>query len=466
MVAAGRLLALLLSVLANSVGASSEANVGSFAVYTDTVWLRAGEVHNAWRKPQKLPRDVVQKFAGGTMFVKAIDIDIVRVCPMTGQEVSLPLSEVYNHHHAALFGPLHVLEEVWKRENGTDPLGPHRRAQRGCMMHGASINALLDEVRGNSSTRIAAFGGASGAEFRGTPTTLPAPYAFAMENITEEYAFMALMHFLDMHGASDVGHQRFECPCTKARQFNFEDGTIDGVKPLPFGCSQELIDQGNPSCSLETYQGGYRCCENGVFLTDDIPGPLAMSHPLQMKITVTYYEDLQSPQIVTHTNCCDASGNSTAKGNIEYDVPQCPAGTPPELCEHIVTSVQPLDLSLRHHGHSSHPDRLLDLVHAWGHQHIGAIGMELWNEQTGQLLCKTQPRYGNGTQVGNEAGFLVGIPPCVWGPPPLPAPPRLRARDLIRTVARYNSSVPRHGVMSLWLMEAAPVPGGQSELLV
>lgn len=144
-------------------------------------------------------------------------------------------------------------------------------------------------------------------------------------------------------------------------------------------------------------------------------------------------------------------------------MPRCPAGAPPETCEHIVTSVQPFDMPLTGHVFNSsekvNPNELLDLVHAWGHQHVGALGMELYSEQTGQLLCRTRPRYGGGSGPGDEAGFLVGIPPCVWGPPPLAPPPRLRRGDLLRTVARYSSERALYGVMSLWLMMAAPVAG-------
>ena len=33
-----------------------------------------------------------------------------------------------------------------------------------------------------------------------------------------------------------------------------------------------------------------------------------------------------------------------------------------------------------------------------------------------------------------------GIPPCVWGPPPLSPPPRIRRNEHVRTVAFYNVS--------------------------
>jgi len=283
---------------------------------------------------------------------------------------------------------------------------------------------------------------------------------------------MALIHFINMRGAPLPSLRRFECPCTSARRIDPANDTVDGVKVLPFQCGAELLRQSNTGCSLATYQGGYRCCEHGVFLSEKIPGPEVQPDEYRAKFTFTYYHtELPGARAVVQPACCDATGDMTKQGNIEYDVPKCAPGTAPEFCEHMISSVQPFGIPLQSGGNSSEhfdPDEVLELVHAWGHQHVGALGMELFNEQTGQLLCRTKPRYGTGQAAGDEAGFLVGIPPCVWGPPPLAPPPRLRRGDLLRTVARYNSSQARHGVMSLWVMDAAPLPlaAKKSELLV
>ena len=54
---------------------------------------------------------------------------------------------------------------------------------------------------------------------------------------------------------------------------------------------------------------------------------------------------------------------------------------------------------------------------------------ELWNDDTGELLCRNTAQYGNSTSGSDpmqEKGYVVGIPPCVWGseeegllPPPM-----------------------------------------------
>lgn len=336
-------------------------------------------------------------------------------------------------------------------------------------MKGSSFKVLLGEVEKalgpSGKNKVAAFGGASGAEFRGTSTALAAPYTYAVQN---PESFMVLMHFINLRG---VSHEKklWECPCTKARKIDIANGTIDGVKPMPFACSDQLMQEGNKACSLKTYDGGYRCCQHGVFLTEDVPDPAVPADQIQAKFTFEYYSE-EAPELAagaiatTSPACCDATAVAVSAdelgrrrgrfGNLEYDVPKCSSDTLPEQCEHVVSTVEYFDLT---NSSRYDPNEEFELVHAWGHQHVAGIGLELFKESTGELLCRTRPEYGNGTNAGNETGFVVGIPPCVWGRPPLAPPPRLRRRDLVRTVARYNSTEKHTGVMALWILTSAPI---------
>eukprot|EP00438_Fugacium_kawagutii_P003141 Skav207116 [mRNA] locus=scaffold156:240221:241075:- [translate_table: standard] len=284
---------------------------------------------------------------------------------------------------------------------------------------------------------------------------------------------MVLMHFINTQGVP-TSQKLWECPCTSARKINVSNGTIDGMKPIPFQCSDQLIQEKNTACSLATYQGGYRCCEHGVFLTEELPPHDAPVDQIEAKFTFEYYEP-DAPEALTARatmapSCCDAtagylSNDSSLPGNLEYDVPQCSPGTPPELCEHVISSVEFFDVPSFN---NTDPNEEFELVYAWGHQHVGAIGLELYRESTGELLCRSHPKYGSGHVAGDEAGFLVGIPPCKWGPPPLSPPPRFRRNDHVRTVARYNATQPHHGVMSLWILTAASLKseGLNAEVLI
>lgn len=149
--------------------------------------------------------------------------------------------------------------------------------------------------------------------------------------------------------------------------------------------------------------------------------------------------------------CCDVTANDEqAFANIEYTVPQCAPGTPIEKCVHVATNVQMLAPNISR----ERPDAEIDLVYAAGHVHTGAIRLELIDEETNQLLCEADLKYGSSEKAGDEKGYLVGSFPCVW---PNATPPRMRADHRLRTVAYYNSSVQRNGVMSLWLMSGAIV---------
>ena len=96
--------------------------VRSFTVYSDPVALRYGEVfmHNdtedvdAFNRP--LPSEVVHRYSDArrAMAVREVKLDIVRY--VGGKEVSVPLSDVYNHHAKISIGESHD-EGSWGNRN-------------------------------------------------------------------------------------------------------------------------------------------------------------------------------------------------------------------------------------------------------------------------------------------------------------------------------------------------------------
>jgi len=468
------LCAVLLSLRIVGSGASS---LKKFTVYSDPIFLRPGEVHNRYVLPKALPAEIVQKFAEKTMHLKSAELDIVLVNNKTGEKQPAPLYMTYNHHHALMLGPQEDLMKLYNYSKDHDPLDPssfpnqtkHHHHHHGCAMKRSSFEALLTAALPEGRRgHVAAFGGASGAEYRGTPTKLAGKYTYTVQN---PESFMVLMHFINTGAAGS--EKLFECPCTKRRKIDVANGTIDGEKPIPFKCSEQLLKEKNTACSLATYQGGYRCCEHGVFLTEELPPHDAPVDQIEAKFTFEYYEP-DAPEVATarptmQPSCCDATAaylsNSSYFANLEYDVPQCAEGTPPEKCVHVISSVEFFDVPS---SNKSDPNEEFELVHAWGHQHVAGLGLELYRQSTGELLCKSHPKYGTGKSAGDEKGFVVGIPPCVWGPPPLSPPPRIRRNEHVRTVAFYNATEHHHGVMSLWLMTAAPLKseGLDSEVLI
>lgn len=298
-------------------------------------------------------------------------------------------------------------------------------------------------------------------QFRNTPHVFPAPYAYTLSNVTHMASVLHLIGMRDVEGHSLAHEPLLECPCTPQRHIDLAKGTIDGCLPRPdFRCSDQLVAQRNGGCSLERYTGGYRCCEHGSFLVDTSKHDVEKRPyaTYRLKFSLTFREHVPARDVPLHaTSCCDVTEPAKLEkgflaGNVEYNIPQCAAGTPPAMCVHVATNVQPIDLT-----EHDDPDELIELVHAVGHLHVGGIRLELVDELTGQIVCTATPTYGSSAAAGDEAGFLVGIQPCVWGPPPLPPPPRFKRSHPMRTIAYYNSSQPHTGVMSLWLMSAAVV---------
>ena len=77
---------------------------------------------------------------------------------------------------------------------------------------------------------------------------------------------------------------------------------------------------------------------------------------------------------------------------------------------------------------------------------MGGLDISLFNDATGELICRSEAVYGNGTEAGNESGYLVGMTPCVFDDPPV-----FKKNDKVRVVSRYNATEPHFGVMALFL---------------
>jgi len=238
--------------------------------------------------------------------------------------------------------------------------------------------------------------------------------------------------------------------CTSARKINVVNGTVDGVKPLPFHCSDELLYQQNPDCKLAWYRGGYRCCENGNFVVEH-PKMDAPKDQVYGKFTFRVDEVTKQTKIVT-SGQFDVTGH-----NAEYSIQACDPSTGTlerQDCIHLATNVVPLNALPAGTG--------FELITARGHQHVAGLGMEMYNDRTGELICASHPTHGTGlpTDAGNEGGYIVGIPPCVWGPAPLRPPPRFTREDALRIVSRYNSTETHHGVMGFWFVQYHLLPAG------
>merc|ERR1711937_889591 len=288
---------------------------------------------------------------------------------------------------------------------------------------------------------------------RPTPHRLPEGYAYLVD--TPE-ALAPLFHFINTKAPDSLPEEQLktgeyspflQCPCTPQRVLNEENGTVDGWKPFPpFGtCSKQFYELENPSCSLETYKGGFRCCENGNYLidTDNYNVDEFPEDVVYGKFVLTFLDDDARELGIKETTGIghDVTGSLETRGNIEFDVPQCENGTLPEDCIYEQSTVMYAD-----GGIDGSTDGKFLIPYTVGHLHVGGIDISLYDDSTGELICRSEAIYGNGTEPANEENYIVGMTPCYFDDPPV-----FNKNDKFRIVSRYNNTKPHFGVMSLFL---------------
>jgi len=452
-------------MLASLVPLALGATNGSFTVYTEAISLRYGQVHNANMRPTKLPSEVVERFADGEsmMGITGFDMDIVRR-NADGSEESAPLYDIYLHHYILHIGSAAALDKLHSAASA-----PDGRALKGMLPAGRRAWADKSGMGDDYIT----FGGAAGAEFRHNPHGFEPPYRLLVPKPT---TWAPTVHVINTRKPNVTSYDGtpstlLQCPCTPQRHFDLEAGTIDGARPYPpFACDAAFLAEGNPACKLSTYEGGWRCCEDGVFVIDTRECTMTgcAERPLDtIYLKATFrYESIDAADSAVRgmheAACCDATSDFDGDANVEYDVPQCNAGAPAKDCLHVATTVAPLDFFSTGEGNQGNePQALVDLTFAAPHLHVGGLSLELQDAVTNATVCKVTADAGGGvtygkslTAAGDEASYLTGLRPCTWGGG---TAGRFQRQHPMRTIAVYNASVPLHGVMSLWLMTAADV---------
>ena len=152
-----------------------------------------------------------------------------------------------------------------------------------------------------------------------------------------------------------------------------------------------------------------------------------------------YFQEYDPKRHVSASGWNTGIGGNTA----EYDVPRCPAGTPVEECTHTITGVV------------TPPAGDMHFVGAHYHCHAPTcIRMEIYNNVTGELLCREEPYHGQGADTKgkdrfDEAGYIAQRV-CLWGNETygLERPPKVGGVPLFIT-ATTNSTFGHHGEMAL-----------------
>lgn len=225
-------------------------------------------------------------------------------------------------------------------------------------------------------------------------------------------------------------------------------------------------------CHCEGGGGNFGCCPDGSFC-DTTKGIDHAPREYFLEYTIEYSTDTSAYTAI------DITVLDVSQCQIEYNVPQCSA--PPCVSSLAYQTVVPADI---------------DVVFMIGHLHIGGINLTVTADLpdgTTAMLCNSEPRYGTGSEAGNEKGYVVEMDGCSWGgksasdndhdvdggdddvdrdgdaadgaakraSPRSSAPLRLPAGSKINYVANYNNDPYHDAVMGLVYVASIAPNGGK-----
>ena len=230
-----------------------------------------------------------------------------------------------------------------------------------------------------------------------------------------------------------------------------------------------LLEERNPTCDLRTYRGGLATCHHGWVLLDADQEVPWQDRPLEIykKYRVWFQEYRAAaasppPSAPPHLNVVRQDwGIGADHDHAEYDVPRCRPGTPRARCTHTATGTwMPV------------PPGGQDMFMVLSHHHCHAptcLRLEMWNNDTGRLLCRQEPLYGGTGAIDppafDEPGYIA-MPPCMWGARAhgLEPPPKMNGVT-IRVVSVTNATWGHHGEMALPEVSLVPGPLPQDMLM-
>lgn len=258
------------------------------------------------------------------------------------------------------------------------------------------------------------------------------------------------------------------------------EGTIGGVRIKDDRCApfpgSDLLVQDNPTCHVETYVGGIHCCPHGAFLLDSDQEIPWKDEPLEYYLKFRFYfEEFKEVPTVndspSHQQLIRPYWQTEAHAG-EYDVVECKAGTPQAECVQVITArwkVRDMMIDCPIHDASwctgkgstnSSVTKGIKFIYIGPHCHAGTcLSMELYNADTGRLLCQIEPRHGKGQNPNYDEQNYLAIPPCLWGHASegLPEPELLSLETTLLAIKRNNNTFPHTGEMASWQMRAIVV---------
>jgi len=248
------------------------------------------------------------------------------------------------------------------------------------------------------------------------------------------------------------------------------DGLHGWINGLTFGkdCVNEpagdLVEQKNPTCWIQSYAGGQSCCHHQNILLDaDQPVDQRMD-TTYLKFRFYFQEYVPATQTTppSHLNLYRFYYQTEAFSG-EYDIVRCPKGTPPSSCISEITARWQVKNMIGcdfndpkcYEGYTG-----FELIYAGGHCHApSCLSIELYNADTGDLLCRQTPVFGAGSGDKYDELDYIAIPPCLWGyENGLVPPTRLSLDTNLISIKRNNNTNGHYGEMASWQMRGIFLP--------
>ncbi|XP_019093431.1 PREDICTED: uncharacterized protein LOC104756879 [Camelina sativa] len=374
-------------------------------------------------------------FPRGHIGIKGFDAEVV---DEVGKPV--PLHETYLHHwlvqpYYARKGSSKLPQQEMFRNHGFSRQDPETN------LDSRSSDIIIVKNGGlcRGVTLRHYFG--LGSETRKTSTYVPDPYAVEIDNPEEipdgyEFKWLLNIHAIDTRGVEDR-KGCIECLC------DLYNVTVD-----EYG---RTIKPG--------YKGGLHCCyDKTQCRVKSGFGNGEKQRNLYLKYTVKWvdWDNTVMPAKIYFLDVTDSwkksegssIGGDSLKHNchVEYVVEPCKK-TNGDGC----IDVKKKSLMMPFSGY---------IIYAVAHQHAGGVGAALYRE-SGEGICTSMAKYGDGVEPGNEAGYIVGMTSCY------PADPvKVSYGETLTMEFNYSSAVGHTGVMGLFcLLVAQQLPEPKSSLL-